>query len=78
MSDSSAHKVAKLGMVRTFQLTKALARLTVIENMRLGAPNQRGERLWAGPFKFLWRDEENAGHRTRRCPARAVQAEPHA
>ena len=59
MSDSSAHKVAKLGMVRTFQLTKALARLTVIENMRLGAPNQRGERLWAGPFKFLWRDEEN-------------------
>ena len=58
MSDSSAHKVAKLGMVRTFQLTKALARLTVIENMRLGAPNQRGERLWAGPFKFLWRDEE--------------------
>ena len=59
MSDSSAHKVAKLGMVRTFQLTKALARLTVIENMRLGAPNQRGERLWAGPFKFLWRDEEH-------------------
>jgi neutral amino acid transport system ATP-binding protein len=58
MADSSAHKVAKLGMVRTFQLTKALARLTVIENMRLGAPNQRGERLWAGPFKFLWKHEE--------------------
>jgi branched-chain amino acid transport system ATP-binding protein len=58
MSDTSAHKVAKLGMVRTFQLTKALARLTVIENMRLGAPNQRGERLWAGPFKFLWKHEE--------------------
>jgi neutral amino acid transport system ATP-binding protein len=58
MADSSAHKVAKLGMVRTFQLTKALARLTVIENMRLGAANQRGERLWAGPFKFLWKHEE--------------------
>ena len=58
MSDSSAHQVAKLGMVRTFQLTKALARLTVIENMRLGAPNQRGEKLWAGPFRFLWREEE--------------------
>jgi ABC-type branched-subunit amino acid transport system ATPase component len=27
------HKVARLGMVRTFQLTKALYRLTVIENM---------------------------------------------
>lgn len=58
MAESSAHKVAKLGMVRTFQLTKALARLTVIENMRLGAANQRGEKLWAGPFKFLWKQEE--------------------
>jgi len=58
MSDSSAHRIAKLGMVRTFQLTKALSRLTVIENMRLGAANQRGERFWVGPFKFLWRDEE--------------------
>src|SRR3954452_14496271 len=28
-----AHKVARLGMVRTFQLTKALSKLTVIENM---------------------------------------------
>ena len=27
-------------MVRTFQLTKSLARLSVIENMRLGAPGQ--------------------------------------
>ena len=26
--------------------------------MRLGATGQRGERLWAGPFKSLWRDEE--------------------
>ena len=30
------HKVARLGMVRTFQLTKALYRLTVLENMALG------------------------------------------
>ncbi|HUS43715.1 MAG TPA: ABC transporter ATP-binding protein [Ilumatobacteraceae bacterium] len=60
MSESSAHKISKLGMVRTFQLTKALSRLTVIENMRLGAADQRGERLWAAPFKFLWRDQEAA------------------
>ena len=58
MADSSAHEMAKLGMVRTFQLTKALARLTVIENMRLGASNQRGESIWAGPFKFLWKQQE--------------------
>ncbi len=60
MSETSAHRVAQLGMVRTFQLTKALSRLTVIENMRLGAANQRGEKFWLGPFKFLWRDEERA------------------
>src|SRR4051794_9256641 len=31
----SAYQVARRGMVRTFQLTKVLSRLTVIENMRL-------------------------------------------
>ena len=60
MSETSAHRVAQIGMVRPFQLTKALSRLTVIENMRLGAANQRGEKFWLGPFKFLWRDEERA------------------
>jgi branched-chain amino acid transport system ATP-binding protein len=54
----AAHKVARLGMVRTFQLTKALSRLTVMQNMRLGATDQRGERLWAGPFRWLWKDQE--------------------
>jgi neutral amino acid transport system ATP-binding protein len=37
--------VARLGMVRTFQITKALARMPVIDNMMLAAPNQPGERL---------------------------------
>ncbi len=52
------HKVAKFGMVRTFQLTKALSRLTVMENMRLGAQHQRGEKLFASFFPFLWRAQE--------------------
>jgi branched-chain amino acid transport system ATP-binding protein len=56
----ASHRVARLGMVRTFQLTKALARMTVIENMRLGAGGQRGERFWLSPFKGLWSDEEAA------------------
>src|SRR6187401_3015197 len=33
----AAARVARAGMVRTFQLTKALNRMTVMENMRLGA-----------------------------------------
>ena len=42
-----AYQVARLGMVRTFQLTKVLSKLTVIENMRVGATGQRGESLLA-------------------------------
>ncbi len=37
--------VARLGMVRTFQITKALAGMPVIDNMMLAAPDQPGERL---------------------------------
>jgi len=60
MRNIAPHRTAKLGMVRTFQLTKSLTRLSVIENMRLGAANQLGERFWAAPFSFLWRREETA------------------
>jgi neutral amino acid transport system ATP-binding protein len=42
----SAHRVARAGMVRTFQLTKALARLTVLDNVLLGAQQVSGERFW--------------------------------
>ena len=52
------YKVARLGMVRTFQLTKALSRLTVLDNMRLGATSQRGEKIWASWLPFLWRSQE--------------------
>jgi neutral amino acid transport system ATP-binding protein len=42
----SPHTIARLGMVRTFQITKALARMPVIDNMMLAAPDQPGERLY--------------------------------
>jgi branched-chain amino acid transport system ATP-binding protein len=54
------HRVARLGMVRTFQLTKVLSRLTVIENMRLGAKGQRGESMLSAMFAPLWRSQEQA------------------
>ncbi len=40
-----SYAIARLGMVRTFQITKALARMPVIDNMMLAAPDQPGERL---------------------------------
>ena len=43
-----------MGMVRTFQLTKVMGKLTVIENMRLGASEQSGERLSKALFKKIW------------------------
>ncbi|PRY30003.1 ABC transporter ATP-binding protein [Pseudosporangium ferrugineum] len=52
------HKVARRGMVRTFQLTKALSRLSVIDNMRLGAVGQKGETFWRALIPSLWRKQE--------------------
>jgi neutral amino acid transport system ATP-binding protein len=39
------YELARKGLVRTFQITKALAAMPVIDNMMLAAPNQPGERL---------------------------------
>ncbi|WP_120522547.1 ABC transporter ATP-binding protein [Arthrobacter celericrescens] len=54
----SSYKVARMGMVRTFQLTKVMGKLTVMENMRLGAANQPGERLSRALFKNIWGGRE--------------------
>jgi branched-chain amino acid transport system ATP-binding protein len=55
----ASYKVARMGMVRTFQLTKALSLLTVMENMRLGYQNQTGENPLAAMFRWVWRKQEN-------------------
>jgi len=56
----AAHKVARSGVVRTFQLTKALAKLTVLDNMKLGAVTQSGERFLTSLVPPLWRAQEKA------------------
>jgi len=56
----AAYKVARLGMVRTFQLTKVLSKLTVIENMRLAATGQSGERFLSALLPFRWNRQEQA------------------
>lgn len=53
-----AFKVARMGMVRTFQLTKALSHMTVLENMRLGAGQQGGENLFTALIRPLWKKRE--------------------
>ncbi len=53
-----AFKSARMGQVRTFQLTKVLARLTVLESMKLGATGQRGESMLAAVVPALWSSQE--------------------
>jgi branched-chain amino acid transport system ATP-binding protein len=55
---TSASRVARSGMVRTFQLTKALSRMTVMENMMLGAQDQAGENLAKCLLRPLWGGQE--------------------
>jgi neutral amino acid transport system ATP-binding protein len=52
-------RVARRGMVRTFQLTKTLARLSVLENMLVAAKNHTGESFWGSLFG-RWRHVEAA------------------
>jgi neutral amino acid transport system ATP-binding protein len=58
LSGVPAHKVARRGMVRTFQLTKALSKLSVMENMRLGATGQKGENFFRALIPGIWRSQQ--------------------
>ncbi|MDD4653065.1 MAG: ABC transporter ATP-binding protein [Methanothrix sp.] len=42
-----AYKIARLGLIRTFQIPRSLMRMTVLENMMLGGQNQVGENIFA-------------------------------
>ncbi|MFV0373503.1 ABC transporter ATP-binding protein [Microbacterium sp.] len=53
-----AYKTARMGQVRTFQLTKSLGLLTVLENMKLGATGQSGEHIFSSILPFLWRAQD--------------------
>nr|WP_217508371.1 ABC transporter ATP-binding protein [Curtobacterium pusillum] len=58
LQKTSATHIANKGMVRTFQLTKALGRLTVMQNMLLGARDQPGENFFAALVKPVWAKRE--------------------
>ena len=54
-------KRARKGLTRTFQLSGDLPRLTVLENLLLAAPDQRGEHFWAAlAGKRLWKHQEES------------------
>ena len=51
------YQIARLGAVRTFQNTRALTRLTVMENMLFASQQQVGERL-RRVYGVKWRSKE--------------------
>ncbi|WZH37429.1 MAG: ABC transporter ATP-binding protein [Microbacterium enclense] len=53
-----AFKVSRKGMVRTFQLTKSLGRLSVLQNMLLGARGQKGENIFRALIPSIWSSQE--------------------
>ena len=59
LANVPAYRVARMGMIRTFQLTKVLAKLSVLENMRMGATGQTGERFLQAILQ-AWRGQESA------------------
>jgi ABC-type branched-subunit amino acid transport system ATPase component len=53
--------VARAGLVRAFQAPRVLTRMSVLDNMMLGAKNQPGERLgmsWLAPRRVARRERE--------------------
>lgn len=44
------HQIARLGLIRTFQISRELQRLTVLENLMLAPQNQFGEKSWTALF----------------------------
>lgn len=52
------YQIAREGMVRTFQLTKSLAKMTCLENMMLAAPDQAGESFLNSLIPARWRAQE--------------------
>ncbi|MCI0591465.1 MAG: ABC transporter ATP-binding protein [Gammaproteobacteria bacterium] len=52
------HRIARLGVARTFQDLRLILQVPVLENVLLARPAQRGERLWHALLRFGVAEEE--------------------
>ncbi len=59
LSGRPAYAVARGGMVRTFQTARVFPRLSVLDNIRLAAKDQKGEHLRTALFPWMWRRQED-------------------
>ena len=61
------HERARLGLVRTFQISRELGEMTVLENLMLARAHQTGESVWKAFLKFgqVRREERAAAIRAK-------------
>jgi ABC-type branched-subunit amino acid transport system ATPase component len=61
------HERARLGLVRTFQISRELGEMTVLENLLLARPHQTGESIWKAFLRFgqVRREERAAAARAK-------------
>jgi ABC-type branched-subunit amino acid transport system ATPase component len=62
IENTNSFEIARRGLIRTFQISKALTKLTVEENMLLAPQFQHGERIWdvwLRPKEVKQQEEEN-------------------
>ena len=57
------HRIARAGLVRTFQTPRALTRMTVLENVMIAAPRHAGERLGGSLLPAARRREREVNKR---------------
>ena len=56
-----SHKIARRGIIRTFQLSAEFSKLTVLENLLVAAPAQKGESLFGAELgRLYWGHDEAA------------------
>lgn len=53
------YKIARHGIARTFQDMRLIRQMSVLENVMLARPKQRGERLWAALIRICYKSEES-------------------
>ncbi|MDA9503922.1 hypothetical protein XI09_03745 [Bradyrhizobium sp. CCBAU 11386] len=68
ISSLAMHQIAAIGLVRTFQIARELDGLTVLENLLLSAPHQKGEGATAALFMpgAVKRQERDVAAKARR------------